>query len=74
MECILKGKNDDIKTNGIFRKEENNYYIYVELKENDSRENNYEVIYSYNEESKKITLVNCYLIASNHIRENDVAI
>lgn len=74
MECILKGKDNEIKTNGIFRKEENNYYIYVELKENDPRENNYGVIYSYNEESKKITLVNCYFIASNHIRENDVAI
>ena len=33
MECILKGRNNEIKTNGTFRKEENNYYIYVELKE-----------------------------------------
>lgn len=74
MECILKGRNNEIKTNGTFRKEENNYYIYVELKEDVPRENNYEVIYSYNEKSKKITLVNCYLIASNHIIENDVAI
>lgn len=74
MECILKGRNNEIKTNGTFRKEENNYYIYVELKEDVPREDNYEVIYSYNEKSKKITLVNCYLIASNHIIENDVAI
>ena len=74
MDCILKGKHNKLKTNGILRKEENNYYIYIELKENDPRENNYEIIYSYDEESKKVTLVNCYFIASNHIRENDVAI
>lgn len=29
MECILKGKHNELRTNGIFRKEENNYYIYI---------------------------------------------
>lgn len=74
MECILKGKNNELKTNGTFRKKEKNYYIDIELKENDKRENNYEMIYSYDENSKKITLVNCYFIASNRVKENNVTI
>lgn len=74
MECILKGKIKELKANGVFRKKGNNYYIDIELKENELRENNYEIIYSYDEDSRKITLVNCYLIGSNHVIENDITV